>query len=78
MTEAARLSVLLLHLEMNPDELQSFETDEKAARDEMAHFGLSQDTIEIVCSKNLEEFAKRFPFMAHLAVGGPHPRPPKK
>lgn len=69
-SEASKLAALLLHLEMNPQELKRYQKSPKIARSEMAHFGLSKETIEVVINGDLCEFAKLFaPIRIHAGVG---------
>jgi hypothetical protein len=73
---------LLLYLEMNPAQLEKFQNDAKVARDEMAHFGLSQTTIEVVIRGDLQEVGTIFKLLVpHAGVGavvGGGPTPKKK
>jgi hypothetical protein len=69
-SEASKLATLLLHLEMNPEELERYRKNPRIARAEMAHFGLSKETIEVVISGDLCEFAKLFSALRiHAGIG---------
>jgi len=86
MSEASKLAALLLHLEMNPEELEMYNHDPKYAREHLAHFGLQPETIDVVLTGSLEQFAAIFePLRSHAGVGvaviepkhPPKHRPPK-
>jgi hypothetical protein len=71
MSEASKLATLLLHLELNPSELTKYQNDPNYMRQELAHFGLSHETIDVVMSGDLEELGKVFKEIAgHLAHVG--------
>jgi hypothetical protein len=70
MSEGSKLAALLLHLEMDPHELKRYRKSRRIARAEMAHFGLSKETIEVVISGNLEKFCQIFDAVrVHAGVG---------
>jgi len=70
LAEASKLAAMLLYLEMNPAQLYKCQHDEKVARAEMAHFGLSPSTIEVVIRGNLEEVGTIIQFLLpHAGVG---------
>jgi len=70
-SEASRLAELLLHLEMNPKELRRYKDDREAARAELAHFGLSRKTIDVVLNGDLLAFGMLFrrSIAIHTQVG---------
>lgn len=81
MTEGQKLAVLLLYLEMNPEELDRYKKDDKYARAQMERFGLSQPTIDVVVGEDLVEFGKLFETVkVHAGVGVAviEPKRPKK
>lgn len=70
MSDATKLAVLFLYLEMNPDELEVFRSSKKTKRAVMRQFGLSQKTINVVIREDYEEFHRLFrKFIPHAGVG---------
>jgi len=78
-SEASKLAALLLHLEMNPQELKRYQKNRRIARAELAHFGLSKKTVDVVINGNLEAFGELFAVVrtqagVGVAVIGPRRR----
>jgi hypothetical protein len=69
-SEGSKLAALLLHLELNPDELARYQRDPEYMREELTHFGLSQTTIDTVMKGDLAAFGVLFGTLrSHLGVG---------
>lgn len=66
-----KLAILLLHLELNPDELLKYGKDPNYARSEMQHFGVSEEAIKAVLGGNPAELGKLFKALTcpHVATG---------
>jgi hypothetical protein len=79
MSEAQKLAALLLHLELNPDELKRYQADEETMIIELKHFGLSDETIRVVLHGSLEEFGKLFwPIRKQQAFGAAAVEPSRR
>ncbi len=75
MSDAQKLAVLLLHLELHPEELKKYQVDREYARGELKHFGVSDKVIKVVLDGNLREFGKMFKTIrTQVGFGGVHPK----
>jgi hypothetical protein len=69
-SEAQKLAALLLHLELNPDELERYQDSKEIARAELQHFGLTDKTIAVVLDGSMEAFGQLFePLRNHIGFG---------
>lgn len=70
MSDAQKLAALLLHLELQPEELKKYQADRGYARRELKHFGLSDQAIKVVLDGNLCEFGEMFDTVrTHVGFG---------
>jgi len=78
MSDAEKLAALLLHLELNPDKLKIYQASKENATTELKHFGLTDETINVVINGDLEEFGKLFSVLKQVGFGAAKVKPRRR